>query len=57
MITSTSFSASRRFALTLHVAFVFLQSLFFKFTGALQTVCIFQGQLEPWPASLGFPGV
>lgn len=43
--------------LTLFVAFVFIQSLFFKFTGAPETVYIFQGKLDPWAASLGFPGV
>jgi len=39
------------------VAFVFLQSLFFKFTGSPETVYIFQGKLDPRAASLGFPGV
>lgn len=43
--------------LTLYVAFVFIQSLFFKFTGSPETVYIFQGKLEPWAASLGFPGL
>ena len=43
--------------LTLFVAFVFLQSLFFKFSGSPETVYIFQGKLDPWAASLGFPGV
>jgi hypothetical protein len=43
--------------LTAYVAFVFIQSLFFKFTGAPETVYIFQGKLDPWAASLGFPGV
>lgn len=42
---------------TLFVAFVFIQSLFFKFTGSPETVYIFQGKLDPWAASLGFPGV
>jgi hypothetical protein len=42
---------------TLYVAFVFIQSLFFKFTGSPETVYIFQGKLDPWAASLGFPGV
>ena len=44
-------------ALTLYVAFVFIQSLFFKFTGSPETVYIFQGKLDPWAASLGFPGL
>ena len=43
--------------LTLYVALVFIQSLFFKFTGSPETVYIFQGKLDPWAASLGFPGV
>ena len=43
--------------LTAFVAFVFIQSLFFKFTGSPETVYIFQGKLDPWAASLGFPGV
>ena len=43
--------------LTIYVAFVFIQSLFFKFTGSPETVYIFQGKLDPWAASLGFPGV
>jgi uncharacterized membrane protein YphA (DoxX/SURF4 family) len=43
--------------LTLYVAFVFIQSLFFKFTGSPETVYIFQGKLDPWAATLGFGGV
>jgi uncharacterized membrane protein YphA (DoxX/SURF4 family) len=43
--------------LTLFVAFVFIQSLFFKFSGSPETVYIFQTKLDPWAASLGFPGV
>ena len=43
--------------LTLYVAFVFIQSLFFKFTGSPETVYIFQGKLDPWAATLGFAGV
>jgi hypothetical protein len=43
--------------LTAFVAFVFIQSLFFKFTGSPETVYIFEGKLNPWAASLGFPGV
>lgn len=41
----------------LYVAFVFIQSLFFKFTGSPETVYIFEGKLDPWAASLGFAGV
>ena len=43
--------------LTAYVAFVFIQSLFFKFSGSPETVYIFQGKLDPWAATLGFPGV
>ncbi|QDL55587.1 hypothetical protein [Rhodoferax aquaticus] len=43
--------------LTLFVAFVFIQSLFFKFSNSPETVYIFQGKLDPWAASLGFAGV
>lgn len=43
--------------LTAYVAFVFIQSLFFKFTGSPETVYIFEAKLDPWAASLGFPGV
>ncbi len=43
--------------LTIYIAFVFIQSLFFKFTGSPETVYIFQVKLDPWAASLGFPGV
>ena len=43
--------------LTAYVAFVFIQSRFLKFTGSPETVYIFQVKLDPWAASLGFPGV
>jgi hypothetical protein len=43
--------------LVAYVAFVFIQSLFFKFTGSPETVWIFEGKLDPWAASLGFPGL
>ncbi len=43
--------------LTIFIAFVFIQSLFFKFTGSPETVYIFQGKLDPWAATLGFPGI
>jgi hypothetical protein len=42
---------------TLYVAFVFVQSLFFKFSGSPETVYIFEAKLDPWAASLGFPGL
>ena len=43
--------------LTLYVAFVFIQSLFFKFTNSPETIYIFEGKLNPWALSLGLPGV
>jgi uncharacterized membrane protein YphA (DoxX/SURF4 family) len=42
-------------ALCLFVAFVFVQSLFFKFSDSPETQYIF-GTLDAWGASLGFPG-
>jgi len=41
--------------LTLYVAFIFIQSLFFKFTNAPETQHIF-GTLDEWAAGLGFGG-
>ena len=43
-------------ALTLYIAFVFIQSLFFKFTDSPETQYIF-GTLNAWGAGLGFPGL
>lgn len=43
--------------LSLYVAFVFIQSLFFKFTDNPETIYIFEGKLDPWAASLGFKGL
>jgi len=40
----------------LFVCFVFIQSLFFKFTRSVETIYIFEEKLDPWAASLGFPG-
>ncbi len=42
--------------LTLYIAFVFVQSLFFKFSNSPETQYIF-GTLNAWGASLGFPGL
>jgi hypothetical protein len=42
--------------LTLFIAFVFLQSLFFKFTNSPETQYIF-GTLDIWAGSLGAPGL
>ena len=42
--------------LTLYVAFVFIQSLFFKFSNSPETQYIF-GTLNAWAATLGFPGL
>lgn len=43
-------------ALTLYIAFVFIQSLFFKFTNSPETQYIF-GTLDAWGASLGWSGL
>ena len=43
-------------ALTLYIAFVFVQSLFFKFSDSPETQYIF-GTLDAWGASLGVPGL
>ena len=43
-------------ALTLYIAFVFIQSLFFKFADSPETQYIF-GTLDAWGASLGWPGL
>ncbi|QQP90104.1 hypothetical protein IGS68_02190 [Skermanella sp. TT6] len=49
----------RRFlvgALSLYIAFVFVQSLFFKFTDSPETRHIF-GTLDAWAAGFGFAGL
>lgn len=43
-------------ALTVFIAFVFIQSLFFKFTDSPETQYIF-GTLDSWAGALGFPGL
>ncbi|MCW5745301.1 MAG: hypothetical protein KIT36_03775 [Alphaproteobacteria bacterium] len=42
--------------LSLYIAFIFVQSLFFKFTDSPETQHIF-GTLNTWALSLGLPGV
>jgi hypothetical protein len=42
--------------LTLYIAFVFVQSLFFKFTNSPETQYIF-GTLDVWGGALGWPGL
>jgi uncharacterized membrane protein YphA (DoxX/SURF4 family) len=42
--------------LTLYIAFVFIQSLFFKFTNSPETQYIF-GTLNAWGGGLGVPGL
>jgi hypothetical protein len=51
-------STIHRFSIVpiLFVAFVFIQSLFFKFTNSPETQYIF-GTLDQWGGSLGFPGL
>lgn len=41
----------------LFVCVVFVQSLFYKFTRSVETIYIFEEKLDPWAASLGFPGL
>jgi len=43
-------------ALTLFIAFVFIQSLFFKFTNSVETQYIF-GTLDNWAGGFGFRGL
>lgn len=44
--------------LTLYVAFVFIQSLFFKFARSPETIYIFELKLEPWAAqTFGISGL
>ncbi|TRW17533.1 hypothetical protein [Glacieibacterium frigidum] len=45
-----------QFVFILYIAFVFIQSLFFKFTNSPETQYIF-GTLDVWAAGLGFGGV
>lgn len=51
------FKKNAHVVLTLIVAFILIQSLFFKFSNSPETIYIFEGKLEPWAASLGFPGL
>jgi len=51
------FKKNWTWVLTLYIGFVFIQSLFFKFTDSPETIYIFQGKLDPWASSLGFSGV
>jgi hypothetical protein len=56
MITSNRLPRTIGIVLTLYIAFVFLQSLFFKFSNSPETQYIF-GTLDAWGASLGFAGL
>ena len=55
-MNSTRITKIVTIALTLYIAFVFLQSLFFKFSNSPETQYIF-GTLNAWGASLGLPGL
>lgn len=57
MPTKASFQSALPWVLSLFVAFVFIQSLFFKFTGSPETVYIFETKLDAWAASLGYAGI
>ncbi len=43
--------------LGLYIAFVFIQSLFFKFKRDPETIWIFEVKLDAWAATLGYPGI
>jgi len=49
-------SKAIQIVLVLYISFVFIQSLFFKFTGAPETVHIFS-TLDQWASGLGFQGL
>ncbi len=51
-----SFVRKYQFVFVLFIAFVFIQSLFFKFTDSPETQYIF-GTLDAWATGLGFGGV
>ena len=53
---STRLQRALTTVLALYIAFVFLQSLFFKFTNSPETQYIFS-TLDAWGASLGFAGL
>lgn len=53
---SQKYRAAGLWVLTLYIAFVFIQSLFFKFTNSPETQYIF-GTLNSWAAGLGFAGL
>ncbi len=58
-MTSTPVSKTASYllwALTIYIAIIFIQSLFFKFTNSAETQYIF-GTLNTWGASLGFTGL
>jgi hypothetical protein len=56
MSATISRTTKLQIALLLFIAFVFIQSLFFKFTNSPETQYIF-GTLDEWGGSLGFPGL
>ncbi len=56
MIESSRARSTVLLVLTLFVGFVFVQSLFFKFTDSPETQHIF-GTLDAWAGTLGFPGL
>lgn len=53
---STTHAPKLQIVLLLFIAFVFIQSLFFKFTNSVETQYIF-GTLNEWAGGLGFPGL
>jgi uncharacterized membrane protein YphA (DoxX/SURF4 family) len=55
-MNATKISKFALIALTLYIAIIFIQSLFFKFSNSPETQYIF-GTLNAWGASLGFAGL
>ena len=53
----SKFKESIIWVASIYIAIIFVQSLFFKFTNSPETIYIFEAKLNPWSASLGFPGL
>lgn len=53
----SKFKESIIWVASIYIAIIFVQSLFFKFTNSPETMYIFEAKLNPWAASLGFPGL
>lgn len=53
----SKFKESIIWVASIYIAIIFIQSLFFKFTNSPETMYIFEAKLNPWAATLGFPGL